>query len=160
MWFTYEYKREYESKVKIVVEADNGKEALDRYNEWSKDIDNFSKIESKLEENIKAIGSNSECDLDNIYHTEQYLCKYDIKIPKEEKYFVNLCIDYSEDSNVPLAIRSKRYYFKKTPEEVWDILKLWRNDFYINYETSTPAEPQYHRKYKTLIFRATLREKE
>ena len=161
MWFTYNYNKKYESGIKIVIEADNSKEALDRFDEWSKDTDNFCKINSELEKHINTIPSSSECDLCEVCNEEPYPSyKYDIKIPKEDNSFVNLCIDYSEDTNVPLTIRSKRYYFKKTPSEVWKILKLWRADFYIDFDTSTPADPQYHRKYETLFYKAKLREKE
>lgn len=167
MWYKREIIRNYgEQRVVVMVKADDLDEAKEGFDKWISKDENKVAVENAFKNNTAMrhgdnimIWSNEGKGSDQLPHYLDY--DFDIAVKKEtESDFVNMIIDYSEDPNMPLAIRSKRYYFKKTPDEVWDILKLWKEDFHIVFGTTIPAEPQYHKKYKTLIYKATLREKE
>lgn len=164
MWYKREIIRNH--KVVVMIKADNLEEAQNGFDEWISKAENRIAVDNAFKDKIAS----------PLYHDDEFMIwsgegsdqlphyldyDFDIAIKKkDESNFVNVIIDYSEDTNVPFAIRSKRYYFKKTPEEVWNILKFWREDFYVFHKSTMPAEPQYHKKYETLIYKATLREKE
>ena len=41
----------------------------------------------------------------------------------------NLCINYKENTSLPIALRDSKFYASKTFEEIGKILTLWSQDF-------------------------------
>lgn len=154
MWYVYEHRKHYDSTVKIVIEADNAREANQRLYDWSEQDENLVTREQKFTENMKFVNSNEIWDLDRTSSSEPQRDQYDIIIPKDKKEYLNLVIDYTEDPSIPFAIRSSRYYFHKTREEIESILDIWRCDFYLICKKVEPPNLQQHRKLKTVYYKA------
>ena len=162
MWYEYIIKRNYdEQKVKIVVEADNKEEAIENYQKWINTLENATAVDALFKEKVSYdYGTNGRWTSDE-YETCPCNLNYDFEVKKTQtERRINIVIDYSEDPNIPIAIRSKRFYYARTLGEVYNIKKLWFNDFDMECVKIEWAKECPDKKYDTYYYKATSKVKE